>query len=101
MEKRRPHHDLKRVQAAVRERGADVFTRTALEGIVQLQLSLPQAISVVLGLSLRDFVKSMTTHVSSRAWQDVYTPRLASGKTAYVKVMLRDDGALVVSFKEK
>ena len=46
------------------------------------------------------FYKSMTTHVSSKVWQDVYHPVTIKG-VAYVKVTLRDDDAVVIQFKEK
>ena len=48
-----------------------------------------------------DFFKSMTTHASSQIWQDVYHPQTPAGKIAYVKVTWREDGSLVIQFKEK
>ena len=42
----------------------------------------------------------MTTHGSSQIWQDVYHPETPAG-IAYVKVTLRQDGAIVIQFKEK
>ena len=47
------------------------------------------------------FFKSMTTHVSSRVWQDVYYVNTPNCKVAYVKVTLRTDGSVVIQFKEK
>jgi motility quorum-sensing regulator/GCU-specific mRNA interferase toxin len=48
-----------------------------------------------------DFCKSMTTHAASRVWQDVYHAAVPSGKVAYVKVTLREDGSVVIQFKER
>ena len=48
-----------------------------------------------------NFYKSMTTHVSSRVWQDVYYVNTPNGKVAYVKVTLRTDGSVAIQFKEK
>jgi len=42
----------------------------------------------------------MTTYSSSQIWQDVYLPETPVG-TAYVKIILRLDGAVVIQFKEK
>ena len=36
----------------------------------------------------------------AKVWQDVYHPITIKG-VAYVKVTLRDDGAVVIQFKEK
>ena len=73
MEKRKPHYDLSTVQSAVRLRGADAFTATALIGAQTMELEIAQAIEVVC---------SMTG-------------------IAYVKVTLRHDGSIVIQFKEK
>lgn len=55
---------------------------------------------VVEELKSRDFYKSMTTHNSSKVWQDVYRPVARVG-AAYVKVTVYPQGNLiVVSFKE-
>ena len=73
MEKRTPHYDLATVQSAVRSRGADAFTATALIGAQAMGLNASEAIEVVCSMSRRDFYKSMTTHASSQVWQDVIT----------------------------
>jgi motility quorum-sensing regulator/GCU-specific mRNA interferase toxin len=51
-------------------------------------------------MSQADFVKSMTTLRSSKVWQDVYCPETPEG-VAYVKVTFREDGSIVIQFKEK
>lgn len=100
MEKRKPHYDLATVPAAVRLRGADAFTASALIGAQAMGLEATQAIEVVCSMSRADFFKSMTTHASSQVWQDVYHPDTPAG-TAYVKVTFRHDGSIVIQFKEK
>jgi len=88
------------VQSAVRLRGADAFTATALIGAQAMGLEIAQAIEVVCSMSRSDFYKSMTAHASSQIWQDVYHPETPAG-IAYVKVTLRQDGSIVIQFKEK
>jgi len=100
MEKHKPHYDLATVQAAVRLRGADAFTATALIGAQAMGLEITQAIEVVCSMSRADFFKSMTTHASSQVWQDVYYPDTPAG-VAYIKVTFRQDGSIVIQFKEK
>ena len=51
MEKRKPHYDLSTVQSAVRLRGADAFTATALIGAQAMGLEIAQAIEVVCSMS--------------------------------------------------
>jgi len=100
MEKRKPHYDLANVQAAVRLRGADAFTASALIGAQAMGLEITQAIEVVCSMSRADFFKSMTTHASCQVWQDVYYPDTPAG-VAYIKVTFRQDGSIVIQFKEK
>jgi motility quorum-sensing regulator / GCU-specific mRNA interferase toxin len=72
MEKRKPHYDLAAVELAVRQRGADAFTATALVGAQAMGLDSASAIGVVCAMTRADFSKSMTTHAASQVWQDVY-----------------------------
>ncbi len=82
-------------------RGADAFTATALIGARAMGLNAEQAVEVVCSMKGRDFYKSMTTHASSGIWQDVYHPATPDEKSAYVKVTMREDGSIVIQFKEK
>ncbi len=41
----------------------------------------------------------MTTHADHRVWQDVYHAETPGG-LAYTKFTLRNDGSIVISFKE-
>ena len=101
METRRPHYDLAAVKVAVRQRGADAFTATALIGAQAMGLGAASAIDGVCAMPRADFYKSMTTHASSQVWQDVYHCDAPNGNVAYVKVTLRTDGSIVIQFKEK
>ena len=89
------------IKSAVRQRGADAFTATALVGAQAMGLSSEQAIDAECAMTRADFYKSMTTHAASQLWQDVYHVVTLNGKVAYVKVTLRVDGSIVIQFKEK
>jgi motility quorum-sensing regulator/GCU-specific mRNA interferase toxin len=99
MEKRTPHYRLAAIQSAVAERGIDCFTRTAQDGAAAMGLTATDAMQTVLQLVQSDFSKSMTTYADHRVWQDVYHARTPQG-IAYVKLTARDDGSVVISFKE-
>jgi motility quorum-sensing regulator / GCU-specific mRNA interferase toxin len=71
-----------------------------LIGAQAMGLETAQAIEVVCSMSRSDFYKSMTTHASSKIWQDVYHTETPAG-IAYLKVTLRQDGSIVIQFKEK
>ncbi len=101
MEKKNPHYLLFNVQLAVEERGVNAFTATALSGASALGLSGEQAVTVVLGLKQKDFYKSMTTNADHKIWQDVYHASLKTGMVVYIKVTLRENGSVVIQFKEK
>jgi motility quorum-sensing regulator/GCU-specific mRNA interferase toxin len=47
-----------------------------------LGLTMAEAIGVVLGLTRRMLLKSMTTHADHRVWQDVYHSACPKGRTA-------------------
>jgi motility quorum-sensing regulator / GCU-specific mRNA interferase toxin len=79
---------------------ADAFTATALIGAQAMGLEVTQAIEAVCSMRRSDFFKSMTTYAASQVWQDVYCPETPAG-IAYVKVTLRQDGSIVIQFKEK
>lgn len=101
MEKKRSHYSLQEIQKVVDLRKASAFTATALIGAAELGLSPDEAVNVVLVLRQTDFYKSMTTHADHRIWQDVYHAKLKSRLTAYIKVTLRENGIVVIQFKEK
>lgn len=101
MEKKKPHYPLPEVQRVVAARGVNAFTATALSGAAALGLSGEQAVIVVLGLKQKDLYKSMTTHADHKIWQDVYHATLRAGLVVYIKLTLRENGTVVVQFKEK
>jgi motility quorum-sensing regulator/GCU-specific mRNA interferase toxin len=100
MEKRSAHYRLEDVKTAVQALGRSAWTATALRGADALGLTWGEALGVVLGLQRGMLFKSMTTHADCRVWQDVYHAPCPNGKTAYIKLTLRD-GAVVIQFKEK
>ena len=75
--------------------------RAGVKRSKEMGLTLEQAIEVVCSMSYSCFYKSMTIHASNKIWQDVYHPQTMIGKTAYVKLTLRNEGSLVIHFKEK
>ena len=101
MEKKKPHYQLSEVLRVVEQRGVNAFTATALTGAAVLGLSSEQAVVVVLGLRQKDLYKSMTTNADHKIWQDVYHAPLKSGLVAYIKVTLRENGSVVIQFKER
>ena len=101
MEKRKPSYLLSDVLAIVAASGIDAFTQTALHGAWDLGLTSEGAVAVVLGLRQTNFYKSMTTHTDHRIWQDVYHADLDSGLRVYIKLTLRENGIIVIQFKEK
>lgn len=101
MEKKRPHYSLDAIRQIVVVRRVNAFTATALMGAAQLGLSPDEAVEIVLGMKSSAFYKSMTTHADHTIWQDVYHITLKSRRVAYVKVTLRENGIVVIQFKEK
>ena len=100
MEKGVPHYPLPEVHRAVKLRGANAFTKTAVNNGFLMGLTIEEMADCVCAMTRRCFYKSMTTHESHKIWQDVYHAPTPFG-IAYVKVTLREDGAIVIQFKEK
>lgn len=99
MEKKKPHYALELVKRLIADERRDPFTQSAKNGAAEMGLEAGELRGIVSGLALRDFYKSMTTHASSRVWQDVYRPVTRRG-AAYVKVMVNlEKNLIVVSFK--
>ena len=99
MEKRRPHYDLKAIQAQMNCIERVNLTITARHGAKALGMRLGDVLSVVQRLSTRNFYKAMTVYSDSKSWQDVYHAEW-KGKALYVKVQKHDD-FFIVSFKER
>lgn len=72
-------------------------TFTALTGSAALGPDFEGTVSLVMALSLQDFLKSMITHSDHRIWQDVYRPVTDVG-WVYLRLTIIDD-VLIVSFK--
>lgn len=100
MEKRTPHYDLARIQAAVARLGVASFTKTAMDGGRGMGLTTVEMLAVIAALSRRNFYKSMTSYADHRLWQDVYHAATPVRKDAYIKITMRDT-APVIQFKEK
>jgi motility quorum-sensing regulator/GCU-specific mRNA interferase toxin len=100
MEKRIAHYPLSVIKTTVAEKGAAAFTKTAQKNIKLMGLSLKEATEIIAGLTPHMLYKSMTSHADHRIWQDVYHAPCHNGKTAYVKLTLRN-GTPVIQFKEK
>lgn len=106
LEKLTPHFDIGLVKAAVAQHGAKCFTRSALQGLQAMGLSLAQAIACIVAMDGQGcFFKAMTAYHDENLWQDVYHVTTPKG-LAYVKlqVVLPPGGAtprFVISFKAK
>ena len=99
MEKRRPHYDLKAIQAQMNSIETMNLTMTARHGIKAAGMSLADALAAIKRLSPGNFYKSMTVHADSRVWQDVYHAEW-KGRALYIKFQQHEE-YFVVSFKER
>lgn len=101
MEKKTPHTPLSKIKALV-QAGKVKITMTALLGgreALGSQTSPADLHNVVLGLTSKDFYKSMTDYDDHTIWHEVYRPMTSNGQL-YIKLIVQDD-VLIVSFKEK
>jgi motility quorum-sensing regulator/GCU-specific mRNA interferase toxin len=100
MEKLKPHCALDEIKKAFGNAAKLNRTVSAADGAAALGLSDEDVVSVILGLTHKDFYKSMTTIHDNRLWQDVYLPE-TTGTELYVKFTKdSEDNYLLISFKE-
>ena len=97
-----PHYKLVDVQTVVANSASQPFTVTALHGGLALGLTEMEMRQTILGLTIRDFYKSMTTHADSQVWQDVYHGITQDGVPVYIKITGFTYGrAPIIQFKAK
>ncbi|MEW6349408.1 MAG: type II toxin-antitoxin system MqsR family toxin [Thermodesulfobacteriota bacterium] len=103
MEKRnKPYYRLEEIKAVVANPNIYPFTRTARREGLALGLEPSEMRDVILSLSAADFIKSMTTYLDNRVWQDVYHGKTKDERPVYIKLTGYTDGRPpVISFKEK
>ena len=96
------HYDLTEIQAVIADPVSRPFTAMAFRVCFSLGLTEPEMREVVLGLSRRNFYKSMTTHTDHEVWQDVYHGMTLNGVEVYIKITGFTDGRPpVIQFKAK
>jgi motility quorum-sensing regulator/GCU-specific mRNA interferase toxin len=100
MEKRARTYDLEAIKLAFSSVDKLRVTATALKDARALGFSQQDMIDAIQQLKRRDFVKSMTTHVDHRIWQDMYNTEF-NGYLLYIKFQVDEAGHFIISFKEK
>lgn len=76
------------------------MTRTAQNTALALGLLLGDIVTLIRGMTRRQFYKSMTSNVDHRIWQDVYRVPHAD-ISLYVKFTTDAQGYLLISLKEQ
>jgi motility quorum-sensing regulator/GCU-specific mRNA interferase toxin len=100
MEKRVRTYDLNAIKAAFALSKQLRITSTALKNARSMGFSQEDIVAAIQQLKRKDFVKSMTTHIDHRIWQDVYNTEF-NGYSLYVKFQVDEAGCFIVSFKER
>jgi motility quorum-sensing regulator / GCU-specific mRNA interferase toxin len=101
MEKRRPTYDLDAIKQALGSVKTLAMTSTALRDAVSLGFDRQGVVAVIASIERRMFVKSTTTFIDHRVWQDVYRVP-AEELILYVKFQADMVTEFkVMSFKEK
>ena len=93
-------YDLEAIKQAFNSVKKLRVTATALKDARSMGFSQQDMVGVIQQLKRKDFVKSMTTHLDHRIWQDVYNTEY-NGYFLYVKFQVDEMGHFVISFKEK
>jgi motility quorum-sensing regulator/GCU-specific mRNA interferase toxin len=81
LEKRKPHYPLAHIKAAFADAGSLNRSFVSKQGADDLDMDDNAVVTVIQGLSQRDFEKSMTSMADHRVWQDVYKPSVGGGRS--------------------
>ncbi len=100
MEKRVTTYDLAAIKLAFSTIKKLRITNTALRDARSIGFSAQDIVDVIQQLKRKDFVKSMTTLMDHRIWQDVYNTEY-NGYVLYIKFQVDEMGHFIISFKEK
>jgi len=98
MEKLKCTYPLSDVAEFIRKRKR-VITVSAIQHAHQLGFSETEIYDIILELDWTDFCKSMASYSDHKLWQDVYKIE-RKGINLYIKLQVRDDKAVIVSFKK-
>jgi len=100
VEKKRPHYALDTIKATFSIVADLRMTRSAVTCAEHLGITLEGVVTIIRGMTRKNFYKSMTSEANSAIWQDVYhVPH--GGIELYVKFTTDTEGYLLISFKEK
>lgn len=99
MEKRKPHYDLREIQAQMTTVSGLRMTLTARNDALVAGITVQSAVSIIQALVPGCFYKSMTTHHDPSIWQDVYHGRWR-GRKLYIKFQRDEIGYFTISLKE-
>jgi motility quorum-sensing regulator/GCU-specific mRNA interferase toxin len=84
---RKSHYPLRTIKAAFADSTHMNRTMSAANGADALGMNDQAVVDVIIGLSARDFEKSMPSEIDPMIWQDVYKPTIR-GVELYVKFTL-------------
>jgi motility quorum-sensing regulator/GCU-specific mRNA interferase toxin len=93
-----PTYSLTTIQSLIRS-GRYRITLSAKQGAHAMGMDTSDVESCILGLTDRDFYKTMPAEKVPGLFQDVYRPRFL-GHEVYLKLQITGE-AVVISFKEK
>jgi len=99
MEKRRPHYDLREIQAQMSAVSGLRMTLTARNDALRAGITIQTAVTIIQTLDRDSFYKSMTSHHDQSIWQDVYHGKWRK-KNLYIKFQRDATGYFTISFKE-
>jgi len=100
MEKRKAHYSLDRVKKMIKN-GNFYVTKIALKtAISDFSYTEIEIIKTVLNLVDSELYKSMTSIYNNKLWQDVYKKDIQDVK-AYIKIQIKDNNTVIISFKKE
>lgn len=100
MDKRKRHYSLDEIKRLAKANHLIVTLTAQRNALEDFALDTEGLKNTIIGLTNRDFYKSMTTLANSTLWQDVYLPYIG-GKQAYIKMQIVNASTVVIQFKGK
>lgn len=98
MEKKVWSYPVSEVKALITEGRYSITARALNDAEQEFGLDENGILTVVMGLTISDFSKSMTSHNDHTLWQDVYFKEVCR-KRGYIKLQItKIDSAVIISF---
>lgn len=94
------HYSLQRIKHLINAGNYRITASARKSAFEDFNMLEDEIIDLILTLEVSNLYKTMPSHHDPDLWQDVYHRRI-NDKIAYIKLQIKLDNSIIISFKEK